>query len=65
MFDGLGEMLDGHCVLVERGEIARLAPEAEFTVRALEHARATVRGGITSVEHGIFMSDECIEEMIT
>ncbi|MGI9336083.1 MAG: hypothetical protein ACR2RL_23300 [Gammaproteobacteria bacterium] len=98
-------------MLVERGEIARLAPEAEFTgfegeradttggtlmpgltdchvhllyagepdpaavvdkrspaditACALEHARATVRGGITSVEHGIFMSDECIEEMIT
>ncbi len=95
VLDGLGGRLDGHAVLIEKGRIARLAPEGEFdgfagqtvdlagdtllpglvdchvhllyageanppavvekmshaeiAVRALEHARDTVAGGTTSV----------------
>ncbi|MDJ0684789.1 MAG: amidohydrolase family protein [Alphaproteobacteria bacterium] len=52
-------------------EIAAGIHEAKrFHKRSASHAQGTegilnaVRGGITSIEHGIFMSEKCIEEMV-
>ncbi|MCH9674626.1 MAG: amidohydrolase family protein [Gammaproteobacteria bacterium] len=49
---------------------AGIAEGHRFHKRCASHAQGTegilnaVRGGIDSIEHGIFMSDECIEEMV-
>ena len=47
-----------------------IAEAARFGKHTASHAMATkgilnaVRGGITSIEHGTFMDDECVEEML-
>jgi len=49
---------------------AGIAEGHRFHKHSASHAQGTagilnaVRGGVDSIEHGIFMSDECIEEMI-
>jgi imidazolonepropionase-like amidohydrolase len=50
---------------------AGIAEGHRFHKHCASHAQGTlgilnaVRGGIDSVEHGIFMNDECIDEMVT
>ncbi|MDP6689363.1 MAG: amidohydrolase family protein [Alphaproteobacteria bacterium] len=47
-----------------------IAEASRFSKTTASHAMATkgilnaVRGGITSIEHGTFMDDECVEEML-
>ncbi len=42
-----------------------------FSKRTASHAQGTegilnaTRGGVTSIEHGMFMTDECVEEMVS
>lgn len=49
---------------------AGIGEAARFSKHTASHAMATkgilnaVRGGITSIEHGTFMDDECVEEML-
>ncbi len=49
---------------------AGLHEAARFHKRSASHAQGAegilnaVRGGVTSIEHGIFMNDTCIEEML-
>ena len=50
---------------------AGIAEGHRFNRKCASHAQGTegilnaVRGGIDSIEHGIFMTEECIEEMLT
>jgi imidazolonepropionase-like amidohydrolase len=59
---------DAHYTAEEIG--AGIAEGKRFKRKSASHAQGSegilnaVRGGISSIEHGIFMTDECIEEML-
>jgi imidazolonepropionase-like amidohydrolase len=59
---------DAHYTAEEIG--AGIAEGKRFNKKSASHAQGSegilnaVRGGISSIEHGIFMTDECIEEML-
>jgi len=59
---------DAHYTAEEIG--AGIAEGKRFNRKSASHAQGSegilnaVRGGITSIEHGIFMTDECIAEML-
>lgn len=59
---------DAHYTAKEIG--AGIAEGKRFKRKPTSHAQGSegifnaVRGGISSIEHGIFMTDECIEEML-
>jgi len=59
---------DAHYTAEEIG--AGIAEGKRFNRKSASHAQGSegilnaVRGGITSIEHGIFMTDECITEML-
>jgi imidazolonepropionase-like amidohydrolase len=59
---------DAHYTAEEIG--AGIAEGKRFNKKSASHAQGSegilnaVRGGITSIEHGIFMTDECIKEML-
>jgi imidazolonepropionase-like amidohydrolase len=49
IFDGLGKTLDGHAVLIEGGEIVRVAPDSEFhgyAGRAIDTTGMTLMPGL-------------------
>ena len=60
---------DAHYTAEEIG--AGIAEGLRFNKKSASHAQGSegilnaVRSGIPSIEHGIFMTDECIEEMLT
>ena len=59
---------DAHYTAEEIG--AGIAEGKRFNKKSASHAQGSegilnaVRGGVASIEHGIFMTDECIEEMM-